>query len=247
MRAVCWLGLSYRRSSSTAVGRTSGSVAQALQVGRVAQQGEHAVADQVRRGLQAADHRDDAVGHHLLVGEPVAVHLGGQERADQPVARVAPLLADGVVEVGGEVLDGLEHTAEQVGVVLEVAEHLGEGDRPVLELDVVLDRHAEQFGRHDGGQRLGEVGQHVHAAGAARLDVVDQAVGDVLDVRAKLGHVHGQERRARQPPQPRVRGRVEEEHLLDHHLGDRPHLRHAQRLEVLRASACGRRRTGAGR
>ena len=51
-----------------------------------------------------------------------------------------------------------------------------------------IDRHAEELGRHHGGQRLGEVGQHVHAAAAARLDVVDQP--------AHLEHVdRGAERR----------------------------------------------------
>ena len=58
-----------------------------------------------------------------------------------------------------------EHAGQPVGIVLEVAEHLGEGDRPVLQLDVVLDGHAEHFGRHDGGQRFGEIGQQVHPSG----------------------------------------------------------------------------------
>ena len=61
-----------------------GIVSQAVQSDRDAQQGEHAVADQVGRGFLSADHRHDAVGDDLLVGQAVAVDLGGQQRVDQP-------------------------------------------------------------------------------------------------------------------------------------------------------------------
>ena len=118
---------------------------EAVHFPRVAQEGEHPVPDQVRRGLQAPHHRDDAVGHDLLVSEAVAVHLGREQGTEEAVPRLSALLGDRALEVGRQVLDGRQNACEPVRVVLEVAEHLGEGDRPSLELGVVLDRYAEQL------------------------------------------------------------------------------------------------------
>jgi len=63
---------------------------QALELVGMAQQRQHAVADQVRGRLLPPHHRDDAIGDHLVLGEPVTVHLGGEQGRHQTLARTLP-------------------------------------------------------------------------------------------------------------------------------------------------------------
>ena len=90
-------GGSWRSTSSTALGHSSGSVAQQRElVGVLVEQGE-AVAEQVDGGLEAGGEHEPDGGLELGVGEPAVVVAGGDELAEQVVAGVA---ADGLDVVG---------------------------------------------------------------------------------------------------------------------------------------------------
>ena len=95
-------------------------------------------------------------------------------------------------------------------------------------------RDAEHFGGDDRRKRLGKIGQQVHPAVAARLDVVDQAGGDFFDMLAQHPHARGREGKPRELSQAGVGRGIHEEHLLHHHLGDGRNFGRAQRLEILR-------------
>ena len=57
-------------------------VSQSLQLIGITNQAEHAVANQIRRGFLAADHRHDAVRDNFFFRQPVAVELCGHQRID---------------------------------------------------------------------------------------------------------------------------------------------------------------------
>ena len=116
------------------------------------QQRQQPVADEVGGGLLTADHGDDDVRHHLLLGEPVAIDLGRGQCVDQPLGGVSCLASHRLAEIGGHRLHAGQHSGRPPGVVLKVAQHLGEVLRPVLELAMVFGGHAEHLRRDDRGQ-----------------------------------------------------------------------------------------------
>ena len=87
-------------------------------------------------------------------------------------------LRDRLVEVGAHLLHALQGLADSTGVVLEVAQHLGEVLGPPLEQVVVRGGHPEHLGGHDGRQRVGERGHHVEAVAADQ--VVDEGAAAML-------------------------------------------------------------------
>ena len=92
-RAVRCTGPSKRSSSSTAVHDEAGIVAQRLELLGMAQQRQHAVADQVDRRLVAGDEEEDAGGEQLVLAQLVAGLLGGDEAGEHVVARRRAALA----------------------------------------------------------------------------------------------------------------------------------------------------------
>ena len=110
---------------------------------RIPHQRQHAVANQIRRRLLAADHRHDAVGDYLFIGQAIAVDLGGDERIDQSVARVRPLLLQRVAKIFGHLGNAFQSSRRSIRVVLKVSEHFGEICRPGLQLIGIGRRHPE--------------------------------------------------------------------------------------------------------
>ena len=141
-----------------------------------------------------------------------------------------PLLAHRRAEVPRHVVHALEDARSAVGVVLEIPEHLGEVRGPRLELRVVLDWHAEHLGHDDARKRLADVRNHIHVP--RRQDGLDEAVGNLLDVLAQELHSLRRESLGCQTPQPRVRGRIHEQHLLHHHLRNGVHGRQAHGCQL---------------
>ena len=133
----------------------------------LAEQGEHAVADQVRRGLVAGEQQQVAGREQLGVAQRVALLLRLDHRADQVVARRAAAIRDGVGEVAEEAA-GRPRWRRARASALGDADARDQRARPLAELAVVADRDAEQLGDHDRGQRLGEVVDQVEAAAFAR-------------------------------------------------------------------------------
>ena len=177
--------------------------AQGLPLRGVAEQRQHAVADQVDRGLEPRDQqqaaqRQDLLGPHLIA-------LRGDQLAQDVVARLAPAQLEEVLEqlpqyrVAGHQLprvpqrpDAVERAADEHAVPREV------GRTRV--------RDPQQVGDDGDRQRHGERGHQVELArGGGR---VEQFADGALDPACIGGHRPRAERGCREPPQPRVVRRV---------------------------------------
>ena len=88
----------------------------------MAQEREHAVADEIDGRLVAGDEQQRARAEHLVLGEGVALLLGVHERGEHVVARVGAASGDELAEVLVEREDRLEaalegfHRLHEVGV-----------------------------------------------------------------------------------------------------------------------------------
>ena len=83
----------------------------------------------------------------LLLGEPVALLLGGQQRGEEVVARVGPALLEDAVEVVDQRHEG-EQPALDGGLVEVAVEHPGRVGAPRAEEVPVLGGDAEQLADH---------------------------------------------------------------------------------------------------
>ena len=144
----------------------------------MAQQGEHAVPDQVGRRLVAGEQEQSTRVDELLLAERSLRGLYARQPADEVVAWCAPAFADDVPEIGVERRATRARPAEPLSAVGRHAYEATCGREvrgPGPELRAVLGRHAEQFGDDDGGQGKSEVGDEVQATcfGGAVEELVD--------------------------------------------------------------------------
>ncbi len=116
--------------------------------------------------------------------------------------------------------------------MLEVAEHLSEILGPSFQLLVIVNGYTQHLGSHDAGQRLSQVGNHIHVAFS--LDFVQQAIGDLADMRAQHFDPLRSKRLRGEATQSSMGWRVQEKHLLDHDFSDRVQRRQAHLSELLR-------------
>ncbi len=162
-------------------------------VGR--QQQEQGVADEVALGFHAGAHQHDELVLEFLVGEPGGV-------LDQPggdvVAGPAALEGDQLHQAGGEFLVG----AQGVLAVEDRRHGAGEGVADVR-------RAAEELVEQQQRQQLGVVVEEVGPASLAEL--VDEVVGDGLDVTADAGDVEPGQAVRDGLAQPQVHGAVGEQ------------------------------------
>ena len=93
-------------------------------------------------------------------------------------------------------------------------------------------RHAHQFRRNDGGHWFGHIGDQVRPPRVHHA--VQQAIHDLLDVRAQPLHPARREGDRRKAAQPRVCGSVQEQHLPHHDLGDGVERRQTDGAQLLR-------------
>ena len=112
----------------------------------------------------------------------------------------------------GQVGDELAHLVEEPLQRLVVERRCDDRVRPLLEAGVVGTRHAEHLCDHRDRQRERVVGGEVHLA--ARLDGVEQLVGDRLDPRAQLLDHPRRERLRDEAPEPAVVVAVPVEHVV---------------------------------
>ena len=188
------------------------------------QQVDDGVADQADRRLVAGDDQEYDRAEQLRLRERVLVVAGGQERADQIVARLCP--------PGGEesrqVRDEIAHLRGEP-LELIVVEH-GRDDRvrPLLEASVVAVRYSQHLGDHRDREREGVLGGEIHLP--ARLHSVQQLVGDRLDPRAQLLDHFRRERLRDQAAQAAVVVAVAVEHVVLDQLEGRQHRLRGQLL-----------------
>ena len=175
------------------------------------------------------DVQQDELLDELLCGEPVAFVLGRDHAGEQIVAGVRALPRD---ELVGEVPHRVARDEDRAHLVgrEDRVEALHDRAGPLAQLrPVAVVRDAEHLRDDRERQREREVGDHVHLAGAARLDRVEVLVDELLHARREPFDHARREHLRHEPPQPVVVGRVEVEH------------------RVVAALLAGRRRALAGR
>ena len=175
---------------------------------RIAEQREHAVADEVGGGLVARDEQQAEHVQHLLPGEDVAFLLRLHEGAHDVILGFrAPGLDDGP-EVVAERLPGLgpDRALPRADRRLEEA---GALVRPDPEPRPVLRPHPQHLRDHDDRQRIRH---RLHEIEAGRVHLVQQGVREAADLRLQGVDRPPGERLVDEGAQPGVVRRVEEQH-----------------------------------
>ena len=176
----------------------------------VRRQVEERVAEELGGGLVAGDDHEEQEGHDLAVGEPVAVHLRGDQRRGQVVGRGTAALGHHLAVVAeereGRLHAGLRYVAD---AVLTVHDQVGEASYLVA----VGHRHAHHLGDDVHRELAGEV---VDPVGLAALGVggegaLEVALGQRLHLRRQLADPARREGRGDQLADPRLLGAVEAE------------------------------------
>ena len=180
---------------------------------RVLEEGEEPVADQVDRGLVPGDEEEHAGGDQLTLAELVALFLGRDEAGEQIRLRILPARGDEGAEIVGEGKAGVPAARDDIGVGGQDARVEAPRDvgGPVLEHVLIRGGDAQHLADHPDGKRVGEVLDHVHGAGA--LDPVEEAVHDLLDVRAHHLDDPRREGAAHERAQTRVVRWILEQHV----------------------------------
>ena len=176
---------------------------------RVLQERQHAVADQVGRGLVAGDEQQPQHGQHLALRQRVAGLFRLREGADDVVARLAPAGLDDRQEVG---VEGRARgvRASPLPRADERLQDARAGVRPLREARPVLRRHPQHLRNHDHRKRTGHRAHQVEAGRV--VDGVEELVHHRPDVRLEGVDDPRRERLVDQGPQARVVRRIEEQH-----------------------------------
>ena len=149
-------------------------------------------------------------GHQLRLAQHIPVGLGGNQRAEQVIARLRPTVGDQLSHIAIQPGDGRFQAAQQLGRVNR-GEHQAEVGRPGRETVMVAVRHPQHGPHHPNGQLMGEP---VNQVRRVVREPVQQLRGDLGHPRAKPLHCPRGERPADQSPQPSVDRRVGREHDL---------------------------------
>ena len=185
---------------------------EALPFGRVTEEGEEAVADQVHGGLVAGDVQQHARREQLPFGQAIPGLLDGDERGEEVGAGLASPPGDQPLEVTADGPAGRSRAGDHVGLHGhgDGVEAAGEVERPLLDSLGILARHAEQLGDDGDGQGVREIGDHVHPAPGGHP--IEEAVDQRLDVGSHGLDDPWRERLADEGAQARVIRGVGEEH-----------------------------------
>ena len=186
--------------------------AEALDLRRVPEQGEQAVADQVHGGLVARDEEQHAGGEQLPLGEAVALLLHRDERGEQVRARVTAALGEQRAEVVRDAAPADPPALHDrlVGRDADGVEAPDDVRRPLLDLLVVAGRHSEHVADDGDRQRVGEIADDVHPP--LPLHPIEQEIHHALDLPAHALDDPRREGSVDERPQAGVVGRVAEEH-----------------------------------
>ena len=181
---------------------------------RMAKERDHAVLDQARHRVVAGHDQLEDGREQLLLAESALVVTGLQEGAHQSVVGYPLLRLDESGE-GGDDAVGSPFGAFVLRRGRGRAQERGQVPTEVRPVGFV---HPEQFTDHREGQGEGERRDQVERRCApGGLDVVQELVDDRLDVRSEQLDPPHRERAGDQPPEPRVIGRVDREHVPGEH------------------------------
>src|SRR5438552_2849853 len=91
-----------------------------------------------------------------------------------------PDLLDRGIKVGGHLLYAAAHARNALGVMLEIAKHLGKVLRPGLQLHSVFHRNTQHFRGYRVRKRLSKVSYYIHPA--FRNNRIEETLYDVTYV-----------------------------------------------------------------
>ncbi len=189
-----------------------GLAAQALPDLRVAQQGEHAVGDEVDGRFVAGDQQQRGVGHQFFAREPALRTIVGHQLGEHVAATVVTVGVGQLAEVAAQLGKGLVAAAFAGGDVAGGGvDGFDDGVGPHPEAWFVLAGYPEQPADNCDREGVGEVVDEVGLVASG--EVVDQAADDFGQIgehaNDPVGVVRRPEMPGQQSPYPVVLGRVE--------------------------------------
>ena len=172
----------------------------------MAQQGHHAVPDEIGRRLVAGHKERDAGGDQFGHVQPVVGRIGRQQR-DDVVARLAHPLGDEVGEIGAHLHQAGLGNGHRFGPKTAAAgKEAVDVQRPAPKMIHVRRRRAQELQHDDGRQRVGQRRDEIKAGAAGNL--VEQIIDHGLHARGQCRQPLRLKERGQQPAQARVCGRV---------------------------------------
>ena len=179
-----------------------------LELLRMGKEVEHRVADQADGRLVAGDDEEHDGAEQLVLAEGVALVSGTDEGADQIVPRLGAAFGEEILQVRHE----LGHLLEEALQRLRLEHGRDDRVRPGPEPFLIGGRHAEELGDDGNRQRKRVLRREVHLT--ARLDGVEQLVGDRLDARPQLLDHPRREGLRHESPQAAVIVAVSVQHVV---------------------------------
>ena len=200
---------------------------EALELRRVAVQGDQGIADQVHGGLVAGHEQEPHVLREFLVGEGALLVFGAHQVCGQVVAGGVALEFGQLPQVGVELFAGRGRLLA-AGFGVEIWVYAGAPADDLVgeeaEMFPIFVRDAQHVGDDRGRNRVGVIPRYIHFAACRQL--VEQVIHQPLHRGPHPGHALGVERLGDQPPQPRVIGRIDVQHVVRFPLVVRPVGRH---------------------
>ena len=182
-------------------------VTQTLQLGRVLQQREQPVADEVRGRLETGTEQEDDGTDQLVMVELVTLLLDVDELGEQVVSRLGAARLDQRFDVFGDDLARARCGVELIEWRIEL-EGLHRVAHERLEGDALRCGNAQHLADDGHRQRQRELGNDVDRV----AELVEQLIGEPHDFGPEVLDRLGCERLRHEPAQTRVVGRIEAEH-----------------------------------
>ena len=196
----------HRNISSTAAGYERGVGDQLGAFVRVVDQGQGSQRDEVAGGLVTCHQQQEGEVQQIVVGQLDAVDLCAGQNREHVIARVLAPRGDELDEVFVQFADGRERVHLDLGVC-----DTGTCVGPSTELLPVLGRRTEKLRDHPGGE--GSRDPFGELEGGAGLDIGEEPVDDLADLRFQDGNPPPGEAGVDQLAQLPMAGRVGEDEV----------------------------------
>jgi hypothetical protein len=183
------IGLVQRSISSTVALSSDGSACTLAISAGCSDQGEQATGGRVARGLVAGRNEDLVEGEHVDQRQRLAVDRGVREQRDQIILRILHPFVAQLSEVRKELDVGAHHRLGDglaIAAVLGIA-RAGALVRPGEEQLPVFGRDAQHVRDHGDRQRCRHGLHEIAALGLTRLEILEGANRNRLDLIVQLG------------------------------------------------------------